>query len=211
VDFVDPDRQTLVAGGHEQNQTVNLSIDGGKTWSNVGGGIPAAAGFTSYPLVINAQTFLVSSAAGIFRSRDAGLSWQRVSAAGPTAAPLRASNGVIYWAAGARLLRSADAGLTWAAVGDGLQGRRPVELADGQLVAVGQSSLVLSSDSGVNWSPLGAALPYVPDGLTYSPQRKAFYIWHGGCQDRVAPDAIMQFEFDAPPPSRTAPPAGKKR
>src|SRR5262245_33405566 len=54
VDFADPDRQTLLAGGHEQPSTVHLSSDGGQNWTNIGGPIPASAGATTHPLAINA-------------------------------------------------------------------------------------------------------------------------------------------------------------
>ena len=36
VDFTDLNRRTLLAGGHEQRQTVYRSQDGGNTWTNVG-------------------------------------------------------------------------------------------------------------------------------------------------------------------------------
>src|SRR4029079_8015651 len=40
VDFGDPDRKTLLAGGHEQAQTVYRSTDGGQTWTNIGVTLP---------------------------------------------------------------------------------------------------------------------------------------------------------------------------
>src|SRR5258706_6653445 len=41
VDFGDPSRQTLLAGGHEQSQTVHRSTNGGQSWTNVGLNLPA--------------------------------------------------------------------------------------------------------------------------------------------------------------------------
>ena len=43
-------------------------------------------------------------------------------------------------------------------------------------------------------------MPIVPTGLTYSPFRKAFYIWYWGCSmdvpNPVMADAIMRLDFD---------------
>jgi photosystem II stability/assembly factor-like uncharacterized protein len=199
VDFSDPERQTLLAGGHEQAQTVHLSTDGGKTWTNVGGGIPATAGQTTHPLALNAYTFLVNATGngpgGIFKSENAGQTWRRVSNVGPAGAPLRTSNGTILWMTTGRALRSTDAGSTWTASGDGLLAVTPVELPDRKLVAVGESSLVISSDGGGTWQPVGPDLPYAPQGLAYSAERKSFLIWRGNCSDHVPPDAIMELKL----------------
>jgi len=202
VDFSDPERLTLLAGAHERGHTVNLSLDGGRTWKNVGETLPPDSGASTYPFVINAQTFLVNSegavggSGGIYRSIDAGGSWQQVSTYGPTAGALRASNGTLYWAANGRMLRSTNLGLTWTAFGNNLTKFRPVELPDGRIVAIGPTNFVISSDGGVNWTPFGSRLPYTPDGFVYSPERKAFFIWRGDCGDKVLRDAVMQFDFD---------------
>src|SRR5579859_4326621 len=56
VDFSDPNRQTIVAGGHERSQYVWKSTDGGQTWSNIGLNLPSGTGFSEFPIVINSQT-----------------------------------------------------------------------------------------------------------------------------------------------------------
>jgi len=208
VDFSDPERKTLLAGSHERGHTINKSSDGGQTWENIGAALPAAAGWTTHPFVVDAATYLVNTfgqgpvgAAGIYRSDDAGLSWQRVSAVGPSSGLLKASTGVLYWAGGGRMLRSSNQGQTWTAVGSGLLSVRPVELPDKRLAAVGETTLVISPDGGNTWTPVGGRLPYAPDGFMYSPQRKAFYVWRGDCTDQVPRDAVMKLEFDAAPPN----------
>jgi photosystem II stability/assembly factor-like uncharacterized protein len=205
VDFTDPDRQTLLAGGHEQASTVHLSADGGQNWTNIGETIPGSAGATTHPLVINALTFVVNATSmmggtgGVFRTRDAGRSWQKVSGYGPSAAPLRASNGIIYWPANnSVLVRSTDAGATWTPVGSGLKNVTPVELPSGHIVAVGETTLMITGDAGANWVPLGPPLPYRPDGLIYSRPRKAFYMWRSECKQEVSRDAVMSFSFEVP-------------
>src|SRR4051812_44663415 len=52
VDFTDPNRQTLLAGGHEQGRTVYRSGDGGQTWTNVGANMPPNTNFSTSPQVI---------------------------------------------------------------------------------------------------------------------------------------------------------------
>jgi photosystem II stability/assembly factor-like uncharacterized protein len=202
VDFSDPERRTILAGGHEQERTIYLSIDGGKTWKNAGGSIVPGMGHTTHPYILDALTFLVNASSpdpgkgGIFRSKDGGDSWQRVSPMSPASAPLVASNRIIYWPAGGRMLRSTDRGQTWTATGSGLRSIRPAELPDNRLVAVGQTTLMITSDAGATWLPFGPTLPYEPHGLTFSAQRKAFFVWRGDCREHVAGNAIMRLDLD---------------
>lgn len=207
VDFGDPERRVILAGGHDQGQTVHLSADGGQTWKNVGRGLPAGTMSSSHPMVINALTYLVnvtmpsgSPAIGIYRTTDGGDSWERVSAHTPIGPAMRTSGGAIYWASNNWLLRSIDLGATWATTPvQGLRPIRPVELPGGRLAAVGESTLIVSSDGGATWAPVGAPLPYPPDGVTYSAARKAFFIWRGDCRTHVAANAVMRLDVDAPP------------
>jgi hypothetical protein len=209
VDYNDPNRNTLVAGGHEQSRTVYRSTDGGSTWTNVGANMPANSNFSTNPLVVNAQTYLVNTSGwgggtnGIFRTTDSGATWQQVSTSGAQNAPLVASGGAIYWAFGNSVLKSTNAGVNWTQIGNGLQAVHPIEVAGGQLVSVGGSTLVMSSDGGATWTAIGPTLPYAPLGVVYSPTRKAFFIWHFDCANAVPADAIMRLDFDlnipAPP------------
>ena len=132
VDFSDPERRTLLAGGHEQGQTVYRSRDGGLTWKNAGRALPAGSGHSTHPLVLSALDHLVNTGGelrGIYRSGDGGDSWQRVSSHAPPGPPLLTASGAIYWAAPGRLLRSTDLGVTWTAIPvPGLRPVRPVEL-----------------------------------------------------------------------------------
>jgi hypothetical protein len=200
VNFRDPERQTLLAGGHEQSQTVYLSSDSGKTWTNIGSSLPANTGYSSFPLIINSVTYLVNSQgganriAGIYRTTNGGDSWRRVSEQGPAAAPLVTANRTIYWPANGGLLRSTDAGSTWIQVGSDLKAVSPIELSDGKLVAVGANNLMLSPDGGATWSPFGATLPFTPSGLIYSAGRRSFLIWHSDCGAVVPRDAIMEIQ-----------------
>jgi photosystem II stability/assembly factor-like uncharacterized protein len=214
IDFSDPNRQTLLAGGHEMAQTVNRSTDGGMTWTNVGGALPTNTD-CSFPLVIDSMTHLVGcdgeggGPIGIYRTTDGGASWTSATTLGGIYAPLVASDGSIYWSSpnGDGMARSTDKGQTWTNTGaaqDVLGSFRPIELPDGRIVTIGPEYgtqyVLASADHGATWNPVSAALPYADaTAVAYSSQRKMFYIWHFSCvtqTDPVPTDAIMSFPFD---------------
>jgi len=207
VDFTDPKRMTLIAGGHEQSQKLWKSEDGGQNWTNIGLNLPAGTKFSSNPLLIDKSTYLVNAAGwgkgtpGIFRTTDAGATWQSVSPLEPNGGPLVASDGTIYWCLlwDKGVIRSTDQGKTWEqACGYGvIKASGLVELPDGKLLAVGQKCLKISTDKGATWTQIGDPTPVQPAGVVYSPVRKALYIWHWNCGPKVLPDAI--FRCDYPP------------
>jgi photosystem II stability/assembly factor-like uncharacterized protein len=205
VDFSDPARKTLLAGGHEQKQTLYRSTDGGATWDNVGVHLPAGTNFSSYPLVIDAQIHLVGCSgwgggtSGIFRTVDGGQNWQSITGDGGVAAPLLAKNGVIYWPSGDGIARSSDQGehFTNISANGALKASHPIELPDGRIVMLGSRTLMASSDGGDSWQAASSDLPYGDAvGVSYSVQQKAFFVWRFSCDAPVPDDAIMRFDFD---------------
>jgi len=215
VDFTDPNRQTLLAGGHEQSQTLYRSADGGMTWTAVGMSLPPMTNCT-FPLVVDAQTHLVGcggfggGVSGIYRTTDGATTWSNVTTLGGIDAPLVASDGSYYWSSpnGAGLARSTDKGVTWSNViasPYSVGSYRPIELPDGRIVTIGPADgtakyVVASADHGATWKPVSAVLPYVDaTAVSYSAQRKVFYIWHFTCGSGANPvpsDAIMSYAFD---------------
>ncbi len=208
VDFSDPDRQTLLSGGHEQPQTLNLTTDGGKTWANIGAPLPDKTNCTR-PMIIDSSTFLVGcggyggGVTGIYRSTDTGVTWTSVSTLGGGPPPLRASDGSIYWTTPGTgvLARSTDDGQTWSAASPSglLRDLSPIELPDGRLAALAQGGqgIAVSPDQGATWQLATPTLPYLDgQGLAYSTQQKAFYLWRFSCTDNVPDDAIQRSEFD---------------
>ena len=215
IDFTDPMRQTMLAGGHEQSQTLNRSTDGGNTWTAVGGSLPPNTNCV-YPLVIDGQTHLVGcggyggGVTGIYRTTDGATTWKSVSSLGGSELPLVASDGSIYWSSpeGAGMARSTDQGQMWnMVVGSAVVGSfHPVELPDGRIATIGPAAqygpqyVIASADQGANWTRLTSALPYSDAvGLTYSSQRNTFYIWHFTCGSNAVPvpaDAIMAYDLD---------------
>jgi hypothetical protein len=209
VDFTDANRKTMLAGGHEQKQTVYRSTDGGDTWNNIGASIPTAVSACTYPLIIDAQTYLLGCSGdgwiagdlGVYRSTDAGATWTSVNnqAAGPQ--PLVASDGTIYWTIlyNRGMLVSTNKGATFTQpINYGnIVPATAVELPDGRVVAaaVKGKQLMATSDKGKTWKAIATALPYDPSGLAYSKFHKAFYIRHADCTGGTG-DAIMHHPFD---------------
>ncbi len=212
VDFTDPNRQVLLAGGHEQVQTVFKSADGGQTWTNVGVNLPANTNHSTHPLVINTQTYVVNAqgwaggTSGIFRTTNGGASWQQVHTIGPAGPPLVTSTGAIYWPTFGTLAKSTNGGATWTQVGNGLLNVTPVELPDGRLVSLGGNTLVVSTNGGSTWSPIGPAIPYQAQGVIYSPSRKAFFVWKGDCGNVVPSNAVLKLDMDMGGSTAPSPP-----
>jgi hypothetical protein len=203
VDFTDPERKTLLAGGHEQKLTLHLSKDGGATWTNIGPKLPPNSHFSTLPLVLDAQHFLLGSCGygdgecGVYASGNGGESWSRNSTESASARPLWASSGTLFWSLiyDSGGIWSTDAGKTWTKVG-GVRGVTPVELPDGRFVSLGSDHLVVSSDGGKTWANIGETLPFKPSAFTYSRSTKTFFVSQWDCGSVVLPNAIMSAGYD---------------
>jgi hypothetical protein len=198
VDFTDPARKTLLAGAHETKQKLFLSTDGGASFTDIGPKLPAGSHFSSAPLVLDAQRFLLGACGwgdgtcGVFASADTGQTWKQTSTESPVGAPLVTHDMQLVWATiyGSGAILSTDQGQSWTKV-SGPHAGSPVELPDGRLVAVGSDHVIASSDHGKTWTNVGEPLPYQPVGVTYSPSQRAFFIWHNDCNGVVLADAVM--------------------
>jgi photosystem II stability/assembly factor-like uncharacterized protein len=203
VDFTDPERKTLLVGGHEQKQTLYLSRDGGETFEQIGMNLPAASHFSSAPLVLDESTFLVGACGygdgecGVYRSTDGGEQWDRTSDLPVGGRPLLASDGSILWPliydGGVAL--STDGGARFTRTQEGLVTAHPVELPDGRLLSV-QGDYVAVSVDAFFWTPVGEQLPFKVAGVIYSAVQKTLYVWQWDCGDIVLPNAIMSAGFD---------------
>ncbi|HXI60162.1 MAG TPA: sialidase family protein, partial [Polyangia bacterium] len=111
-----------------------------------------------------------------------------------------ASDGTIYWSLiyDHGLIKSTDQGNTWNQTipSATLKTGHPIELPDGRIVAPGPKTLMISADKGGTFTPLGAALPFMPNSVTYSPFRSAFFIEQFDCNNAVVAHAISRYGFD---------------
>jgi hypothetical protein len=210
VDFTDPARKAMLSGGHEQGvmggQGLFVCKDGSGNFDDIMPKLPAGMGFCTSTLVLDAMTMLVGCAnsykgetPGIVRSTDAGATWKLVSMQGGSGQPLLASDKTIYWAAaGGGMLKSTDQGQTFTMVADKSKsgGIVPFELPDGRIVSLNGKTVVVSADKGVTWTSVTTAIPFQPNGLTYSAFRRAFYASHFDCTNNVPADAHARFGWD---------------
>lgn len=206
IDFTDPDRQTLLAGTHENKEYLYLSTNGGEEWENIAARLPEECVFLSAPHVFDAETFLLGCQRGIARSEDGGESWTLVSEDGGMSPPLIAADGSIYWKVeNGGLVRSDDAGKTWELFETPPAGlphiSPPVQLPDERLALLANHVIVVSDDRGETWEqvtpPLPDGLPNVPKGFIYSKFNRAFYVWTHTCErGSVGGDEIQRYDFD---------------
>jgi len=211
VDFSDPQRRTLLGGGHEQSRTVWKSVDRGQTWTSVGSMLPEGTKFSSNPLLIDASTYLVNASGwgkgtgGVYRTTDDGVSWKQVSALEANGAPLAMSDGSIYWMLmfDRGMIRSTNRGQTWTQVcGPGtVKGEKIIALPDGKLAAVANKGIKVSSDNGSTWTSVAEPTPVQPSGVVYAPTRQAFFIWHWDCGNKVLTNAIWRHDYRIEPKS----------
>jgi len=205
VDLSDPQRRTLLAGGHEQSRTVWKSIDVGQTWTNVGASLPEGTKHSSNPVLIDASTYLVNASGwgkgtgGVFRTTNGGATWSQVSALEANGTPLVASDGSIYWPLvyDRGLIRSTDQGQTWTQVVKAgvIKGSKLIELPDGKLAAVAGKGVKVSSDKGTTWTPILEPTPVQPAGVVYAPARQAFFIWNWDCGNKVLTNAVWRHDY----------------
>ncbi len=210
VDLSDPERKTILAGGHETNAKLNLSKDGGKTWTNIAAGLPN--GQCTATAVIDSSTFLVGCNSGtIVRSENGGAKWDPAagSSLGGTFQPLTASDGTLYWpGGGGGVSKSENQGKSFSSVATPAEAPSLIapaslaELPDGRIISVGKDHLLASADKGASWQPIGAPLPFPGGGydgargVTYSALTKTFFVWRWDCSATVPENAIMSMGFD---------------
>jgi photosystem II stability/assembly factor-like uncharacterized protein len=204
VDFSDPERNTILVGGHEQAQEVEYSADGGKTWKNIGLSLPSDSGHSSFPYVVDESTFLVGTANNqVYRTTDKGAHWTKVVDGGGGSHVLHHSDGSLYWAARETggLVRSTDDGETWEVVTEPgiVYGMTPIELPDGRIAMRGPLGMLVTDDQGAHWQQV---TPPVPNDFwwyttNYNEVDKAFYTTRFACEATVVnEDALRRFAWD---------------
>lgn len=213
VDFSDPDRKTLIAGGHEQSLKLWHSSNGGQNFADIGAALGSGSAACTSTLVIDAKTYLVgcngSGPVGIYRTSDGGTSFTHIVDKAVNVQPLWASDGTIYWTIEqGGMYTSSDLGQHFTVHGDStvaaavLAPTSLVELPDGRIVVLGKDHLQITADKGATFKAIGQPLPLSGggygglSGVTYSAQTKTMFIWHWDCNNQVPNDAIWSAGFD---------------
>lgn len=211
VDLKDPERKTVIAGGHEQARHVFRRNQKVADWDSIGDALPEEAKNSSYPLVIDPATYLIGcsgwggTVSGIYRTTDGGTSWALAVDAGGTGPPIIASTGAIYWSSDEEdgLVKSVDGGENWTKIVDKrgtLASVPPVELPDGRLLSLSSAyspqHAVMSADDGATWKAVSSNVPFHAYGIAYDENRKAIFAWHSQCDGGTAPVAVIRYDFD---------------
>jgi hypothetical protein len=209
IDFGDPERQTMLAGGHESG-LLWLSADGGDTWRDVGVDMPEGAGSTSSPHVVDASTFLVGTyladGSGIFRTTDGGDTWTKVHDGAVIGTPV-ARDGTVIWLLqnGGGVVSSSDGGATWVphpSSAIATYATYLVDMPDGSLVTHSADHVIRSSDGGATWRDVGPPLPYEPTAVAYAAGEQAFYVARFDCgtpeDNIVKADSILRLPAASP-------------
>ena len=204
VDFSDPERKTLLAGAHETKRKLWLSTDAGATWKDIGMNLPADSHFSSAPLVLSAQSFLLGScgygmgACGVYASPDGGTTWTKPTTLTVAGAPLWAKDKSIYWTMiyDGGIIKSGDQGATWAKTGSSLTDK-PFELPDGRILTMAaEGQIVASKDQGKTVEADRYRAARQPGSFTYSVETKTLFVSHSSCNNNVPADAIASAGFD---------------
>ena len=135
--------------GSVQPPLILRSLDGGQRWASAAAGLPDAT-VTAWTIdPSDPNTLFAASSEQVFRSTDAGLSWQRarVESGARRVIAVAPSDGRVVYLGGRPAMRSVDRGLTWTPM--------PVILTGGRDQAQDVSGLVVApDDSELLWAAL---------------------------------------------------------
>ena len=163
---IDPVTPSIVYEG-TQDLGVLKSVDGGMTWA------PANAGFAQTPRVNDLATdpgtsgiVLAATGDGIYRSLDAGQSWNAVGPSAQRIAISPSNPSFAYAASALGAYKSSDGGATWTHVLNADLRSVAIDPANAMTVFVGgsESQVFKTTNGGVTWSNVsitGTPKPHV--------------------------------------------------
>lgn len=143
---------------------LQLSRDGGKTWTVVGPTPEKLIDLTAS--VKDANVLYAATEGGLLISSDAGKSWKALLGGAPVSLVEIAPDGAIYaFVVGRGLIRSTEAPLAFTAVGEGFGDRYLLHLAvdprnpDRLFAATERGEVLRSIDQGRTWSAFDGSSP----------------------------------------------------
>ena len=159
VDWTDANAANVLAAHHESGGEMYCSNDSGRSWAFTG----RHSEFWHGIGILDSRTLVAGKSDGIYRSSDAGQSWNKVSDLHPTGRVAVAFKGLTYWLGKEGLLTTADLGLTWQVIGNPTgAGWGPFFGKDPSDIIVGDSTGILrSTDSGHTWTRIVSTMPPV--------------------------------------------------
>jgi photosystem II stability/assembly factor-like uncharacterized protein len=209
VDFADPERKLVLVCHHESARSLEKSVDGGKTFVNIGKNLPEKTNHTTNTVIIDAKTYLVNCAgwlqgttSGIYRTEDGGDTWTKVYDKGPGGRPLVAADGTIFWLQlYGGLLKSTDQGKTWSGVGGPVKSNVVATPAgsvlggkDGGLMGWSDKGIYASQDGGKTWKTVVAKMPVKsPTSVAYDAKRNSVFV--SNLQAKQNADAIWRLDL----------------
>lgn len=180
IDWATPAPRTILAAKHETSPLgeVDLSTDGGVTWTKLEIRLGGKPNVLSMLGVMDSTTFIYCNGDGIHRSTDTGLTWKQVSAANPQTRIPVLFKGVHYLGTTNGLLTSKDKGATWKAQGS------PVDIwlgpffgaNENHITVVGTNGVHTTKDAGKTWGRVAALRPK-SQGFSFSPNWFGCYAW----------------------------------
>ena len=178
VDWDDTAKRVL-AIRHESGGMLTTSDDGGATWTDLEKGFSGCGVFDRKTLVATK-----AKEKGIFRSADAGKTWEKVSDSNPAAATPVIFRGTGYWCMGTDVLVSKDKGATW------ITPRRDTTYSiiygpmfgesQSHYVVVGKAGFLETKDGGQTFTlaaplPAGFTVNRVGPNYAWDPKHDVFY------------------------------------
>jgi hypothetical protein len=153
VDWSDPGLKLILALKHESGGTLLGSVDGGKTFTEVGKGYGPAWIFDSNTAVVAEAKTKDKPKPGLLRTVDGGKTFKPCADFSATALP-KPRGDALYWLTDSALIRTTDAGQTWEKVSDVKDGRYgPIFGKDAKhLFVLTNAGVIESTDGGATLS-----------------------------------------------------------
>ena len=180
VDWAGPVPKTIIAAKHETTPPgeVYLTRDGGVTWTKLPIYLNGNRDRISMVGALDATTLIYGNGDGIHRSKDAGVTWAKVSSVNPQTRIPAFFRGAHYLGSTNGLLISKDLGANWQELGTAVNvwqgpffGRDEKEM-----LVVGKDGVSMTRNAGATWK-LAASLKPKEGGFVFTPNWFGCYAW----------------------------------
>jgi len=178
--FISPHRSGVLFA--IKGDALSKSIDSGKTWKQIAGGVRALALDPNRTDVLYAGT-----ARGLLVSADGGATWTQLDASETTAIAVAPGRSSTLYRSANGLQRSDDSGATWRALAapSAIHRIGVDPLNESSLWIAGGGKLWHSGNGGVTWSDESGNLPGAIDELLVDRDGRHLHVLAGGVWDTV--------------------------